>query len=225
MEPNPLLLPRHVHLRRELAKRYRDCFGDGYYIYDIFYGTFFLAIALILNQKAIDFATEHASNSVTDLILSNIPIFDVDILFVYGTVVIVVYSVLLFLSNPKQIPFALKTVALFFIIRAGFVSLTHLAPFITHVNTDFGVAINRAFFGDDTFFSGHTGLPFLGVLAFWHWPFQRYFYLVISLFFASVVLLGHYHYSIDVASAFFITYGIYDISKWLFNRNYTVFKS
>ena len=44
----------------------------------------------------------------------------------------------------------------------------------------------------------------------------RYLFLAWSVFFGIVVLLGHLHYTIDVLSAFFITYGIVDIAKWLF---------
>jgi hypothetical protein len=63
--------------------------------------------------------------------------------------------------------------------------------------------LNSIFYGGDLFFSGHTGLPFLAALAFWHIPTLRIFYLASTWYFGTVVLLGHYHYSIDVLAALF----------------------
>ena len=40
-----------------------------------------------------------------------------------------------------------------------------------------------------------------------------------------IVLLGHYHYSIDVLAALFITHGLFQISRWLFGRDYALFRS
>ena len=75
------------------------------------------------------------------------------------------------------------------------------------------------------FFSGHTGLPFLAALAFWHILPWRLFYLALTVFFGAVVLLGHYHYSIDVLAALFITHGVFQMSCWLFGRDYALFRS
>jgi hypothetical protein len=75
------------------------------------------------------------------------------------------------------------------------------------------------------FFSGHTALPFLAALAFWHIPQLRMFYLALTVFFGSVVLLGHYHSSIDVLAALFITHGVFLVSCWLFGRDYALFRS
>ena len=200
----------------QLVRTYRTYLHDGTYQQSLALGLALFLISFITNLYAIHFATEHASNAVTDLILSNTPAFDVDQLFVYGTFVAATISILFCLAHPKHIPFALYTVALFYFIRSGFTSLTHIAPFAPYTSPDFGVTINKAFFGADRFFSAHTGLPFLGALAFWDRPLLRYFFLGTSLFFATVVLLGHLHYSIDVLSAFFITYAIYDLAKWLF---------
>jgi hypothetical protein len=183
------------------------------------------AISWSANYYAILFSTERASNPVTDIILSNIPVFEVDALFVYGTLVFAVVSVLLFLAHPKRIPFALKAVALFWIIRSAFVVMTHLAPFEPYIVSDFSPRVNDLFFGGDLFFSAHTGMPFLGALAFWNEKGLRNLYLLGSVFFAVVVLLGHLHYSIDVASAFFITYGIFHIAQWLFPHDWALFRS
>ncbi len=196
----------------------------------LFRNSFCLSIAavitgLIVNNFAIRFATEKMSNSVTDIVLSNIPALPVNNLFIYGTFLAIIVSLVVAAHYPREIPFALNAVALFFIIRSIFVSLTHLAPFTTHIADDFGATINNAFFGGDLFFSGHTGLPFLAALMLWHIPKLRYFYLAVSVFFGALVLLGHIHYSIDVASAFFITYGIYHIAIWLFPKSYAWFRA
>lgn len=180
--------------------------------------------SFVINNIAIQFATEHASNGVTDVILSNVPRVNVDNIFVYGTFAVIGISVAIVLSHPKRIPFILNGLALFLLIRSGFTSMTHIGPFAPHV-TDFGTTITHAFFGSDFFFSGHTGMPFLGALAFWKVKPVRYFYLFTSVAFAIIVLLGHLHYSIDVFSAFFITYSIYQLAIWLFPKDYVLFES
>jgi len=206
-------------------QRWVECAKNPGFYLDLMVSSGIFFLSLVINQYAIIFATERASNPVADIILSNIPRFDVDELFVYGTAVVAAYAVVLCLTEPRRLPFVLRTVALFFVIRSIFVSLTHLAPFEPHLVTNFSPTINHIFFGGDRFFSGHTGLPFLAALAFWHIRFQRYFFLSASIFFAVIVLLGHLHYSIDVLSAFFITYTIFSISVWLFPKDYEIFKS
>ena len=110
------------------------------------------------------------------------------------------------------------------LVRAVFVALTHMAPSPIDPQKP-APFFNSIFYGSDLFFSGHTGLPFLAALAFWHIPQWRIFYLALTAFFGSVVLLGHYHYSIDVLAALFITHGIFQTSCWLFGRDYTLFRS
>lgn len=183
-------------------------------------GAFLLAVSITLNTLASLYAREHASNPVTDIVLSNIPVFDVDQIFVYGSFLFIGFVTLVCFYNPKRIPFAFKTLATFYFIRAGFISLTHLGPFPSHVTLDFQSRIVSVLWGGgDEFFSGHTGAPFLLALTFWKEKTLRNIFLAATAFFAVVVLLGHLHYSIDVASAFFITYTIYQISAWLFPRD------
>ncbi len=176
-----------------------------------------------VNYYAIVFSTAYASNKVADLILSNVPVFHVADLFVYGTFVCAAIAALILIAHPKRLPFALFAIALFWFIRSGFVLLTHIAPFESSVASDFGPAIVAMFFGGDLFFSAHTGMPFLGALLFWRERGIRNFYLLSAAFFACVVLLGHLHYSIDVASAFFITYSIYHLALTLFPKSRDLF--
>jgi hypothetical protein len=124
-------------------------------------------------------------------------------------------------------PFAMKSLALFAIIRSVFVSLTHISPFPTSVliSPDFfgHTFFDGIFNGYDLFFSGHTGVPFLLALMFWNNEKWRSIFLGFSVVFAIVVLLGHLHYSIDVLSAYFITFGIFNISKYLFKQDWELF--
>ncbi|OGC86260.1 hypothetical protein A3D70_00265 [Candidatus Adlerbacteria bacterium RIFCSPHIGHO2_02_FULL_54_18] len=207
-----------------IIARYRDSWFDRYFRFSAPIAVAAFIGAMFVNFWAIHQATNNASASVTDIILSNIPVFEVDGIFVYGTLLVVLVSVVMLLMHPKRIPFALHAVTLFIFIRSAFTLMTHLGPPEVAYLSDFGATITNSFFGADQFFSGHTGMPFLGALAFWGVNNKlKWFFLLSSIFFATVVLLGHIHYTIDVVSAFFITYGIYHITLWLFPRERKLF--
>ncbi len=188
-------------------------------------GWAFLFAALILSYYAGIYATERASNSVTDIILSNIPVFNVDGIFIYGPMLFWIFVAVMTFAKPERIPFVLKSVSLFILIRALFISLTHIGPFPTQIIPDSlssGI-IKNFMFGSDLFFSGHTGLPFLMALVFWENIWLRRIFVASSLMFGAVVLMGHLHYSIDVLSAFFITYTIFHIARVLFKKDHELF--
>lgn len=161
------------------------------------------------------YATENASNHVTDIILSNTPVFNLSGVFVWGTVVFVAFIIGILTLDPKRLPFTLLSLALFFFIRSAFITFTHLGPFPERDLVD-GVIASRFALGGDFFFSGHTGAPFLLALIFWRERTLRTIFLCTSVFFGIVVLLAHLHYTIDVAAAFFITYSIFSMAEVLF---------
>lgn len=179
----------------------------------------FLFASLIISFYAGTYATAVASNPVTDIILDNIPVFDVDGVFVWGAIVFVGCIVLVCLSYPHRIPFALKTISLFVVTRSIFISLTHIAPSPLMVRLDPLSWTSNFIFGGDLFFSGHTGLPFLLALIFWDNIRLRISFIILSVILGGVSLMGHLHYSIDVFAAFFITYAIYEIAEQLFKHD------
>jgi hypothetical protein len=182
-----------------------------------------LAVSIYINFIAGTYATEKASLPVTDIILSNIRISDVDGIFTYGPIILFAFVTIIAFYNPKKIPFTMKSIALFTIIRSIFISLTHIGPFATQAIIASENLISKFTFGGDLFFSGHTGVPFLMALIFWQNKKLRYFFLMYSLFMGIIVLLGHYHYSIDVLAAFFITYTIYHIALYIFKKDKEMF--
>ena len=184
--------------------------SDRKFLFSLITAFLFLAASITTTYFSIQYVNEKASNSVTDIVLSNIPVFDVDGIFVYGPVVfwLIIATYAIFFEF-KKIPFMLKSISLFVVIRAIFITLTHIGPFpdqnITYISNSFLSVFTS---GNDLFFSSHTGLPFLMTLVFWENRFIRLFCLMSSFFFGAIVLMAHLHYSIDVAAAFFITYTI-----------------
>lgn len=208
---------------KQIASRYKYCATDTLFFRSITSGALLFAISLVVNYFSGTYATKSASNAVTDIILDNLRIRDVDGIFIYGSLVFLAFVVTLLISDPKRTPFILKSVALFILIRALFISLTHIAPFPGHFIFPPDSFTNHFSFDGDLFFSGHTGLPFFLAILFWDKPILRSVFLLTSLLFAIIVLLGHYHYTIDVFSAFFISYGIADIAKILFKKDHKLF--
>lgn len=196
------------------------------YVISILDSLIFLSLSLIANFYAGKFATFRAGNSVQDIILSNIPVYDVHDIFIYGPVVMWAVLAIYCINKPHKLPFILKSIAIFILIRSTFVSLTHIGPFpdALAMGIDSPDWIRLFTFGGDLFFSAHTGLPFLLALIFWKEKALRILFIATSVFFGVIVLMGHLHYSIDVLSAFFITYTIYNISKWLFKNDFAMFE-
>ena len=204
-------------------QKWKISLHDKNYIISLIIGFLVLFISLYINFLAGTYATEKASLPVTDIILSNIPVFDVDEIFIYGPLIFWAFLALIFAYNPKKLPYSLKAIALFVIVRSIFISLTHLGPFPNQIILATGQFSNKFIFGGDLFFSGHTGLPFLMALIFWDKKIIRYILIFSSILFGVVVLLGHLHYSIDVLAAFFITYTIFHISLYLFKKDRKIF--
>jgi len=114
-------------------QKWGDFTKDKNFIKPLIISSLFLILSLLINYIAGTYATERASLPVTDIILSNIRVFDVDGIFIYGSFIFWFFTALVLLYHPKKIIFTLKSIALFVIIRSVFVSLTHLGPFPTQV--------------------------------------------------------------------------------------------
>ncbi len=212
---------------RALVYKYEYAFRDRKFVVSFIICLLALAAAFTFNFYTSIYASDVASNQVTDIILSNIPTYDVDMVFVYGPIFVWIFFIALLLHEPKRIPFALKSIALFIVIRAIFTTMTHLGPYPYVIPPGYnGDWMRSLTFGSDLFFSGHTGFPFLMALMFRKVN-KIYYYIFItaSLFFGTVVLLGHYHYTIDVAAAFFITYSIYVLATMWFKKDREMFYS
>lgn len=208
-------------------KSYKIHFVDRSFLASFLVGLILLGLSLVVQFFVSGYVNSLPSAPVADLILSNIRPHDVGYIFIYGSVLLLFIGIFVTLQKPNYLPFVMKSVALFTLIRSVFVSLTHISAFPTHL------IINSAFFnkevfsgifsGNDLFFSGHTGLPFLLALIFWDNKILRTIFLAFSVTFAVVVLLGHIHYSIDVLSAYFITFSIFNICKFVFKDDWQLF--
>jgi hypothetical protein len=173
------------------------------------YNTIFLIISIVLALVAKQYADSFEGTPIPDLILDHIPYVNTDFFFYQGAFILLAIVLALFIRMPRYIPFTFASVALFYLIRSGFMVTTHLPA-------------ASAISGNDLFFSGHTGLPFLFSLIFWKHTTFRYIFIAASGIAGVSVLLSHVHYTIDVLGAYFITYTIYVIAKKIFKKEYTM---
>lgn len=210
----------------ELFNKHINFWKDKTIRYHIIVSTVLLFISLFIIYFAIGYTKTYSGYVVPDILLDNIPIVNVNYIFFHGALVFFIALVIILLYEPKYIPFVLESSAVFCMIRAFFMSMTHLsAPameyysYIQHEHHAPEVLFTLSS-GNDLFFSGHAGYPFLLALIFWNFLYVRYFFLVCSVIGAVAVILGHLHYSIDVFSAFFIAFGVYEITKKIFKKEF-----
>ena len=183
----------------------------------------FLIISIILSNYAGHYASKSEGQAVNDLILDILPTYDVSIIHVYIALSFWFFLFTYIMSKPAYIPYICKTLGLFALIRSVFICLTHLGEPANQLSIPDGFSSFLLFKGD-MFFSGHVGGPFLMMLLFWDNFFLRMLSFFCTLLFAASVLIGHIHYSIDVLAAPFITYSIYQLSLFLFSKDYLIFE-
>ncbi len=177
----------------------------------------FLVFSLTVNYYAVRYATERAGPSIPDTLFSLLPRLDMSFTDYYVALYLQYVVFLLVVLMPKYSVFFMKCLALLILVRSFFVNLTQLG-------IPEGVVPTVSFFtqGGDLFFSGHTALPFLVALIFWDIKLIRIIFISLSVFMGVSVILGHYHYSIDVFAAPFITYGVFVIAKTFFKKDYAL---
>ena len=184
------------------------------FISKLFFSFGFFTFSLVINYYAVRHATSNAGEPIGDLILNILPKIDTTFIHEKLASILQTLTALILVCNPKLINFTLRAVGVLVLTRAVFINLTFLG-------LPQGSIPLQSFYtyGGDLFFSGHVALAFMIALIFWNIPKIKYLYLIISLGMGIEVLLGHYHYSIDVFAAPFITYGIFMLSKKLFRED------
>ena len=178
-----------------------------------------LALALIINNYAGHLADAQGETAgiAPDLLLGWLPHWDTSPLFIYGFTIFLIWLIAAGIwRERRRVLRILWSYAILVSLRSFFISLTpmHTPPdaifspdsplcaFIGHHLT----------FKHDLFFSSHTALPFMAFLLFRE-AWVRISFLVISVIMAATVLIGRFHYSIDVFGAFFITYGLHTLES------------
>ena len=121
-----------------------------------------------------------------------------------------------FIYDIKKFHELIIMLSFLIMVRALFTTFTHLSNPADALNFPVPKFLFFLDFKNDLFFSGHTAVPFLGFLLFKDKI--KYFFLASSFIMAFAVLSMHIHYTIDVMSAFFITYCVYKIGEAFFNR-------
>lgn len=204
----------------KILQKHKLIWPNKSFIRQVLFGFILLVASMLATYYANFYATIRASNSVTDIILDNLPVMNVDFVFNEGALIFLGVVVMILIHEPRRIPFALKSMAFFWLTRSIFMVLTHLAPPRAQSYIDPTDLLHKISSGDDLFFSAHTGLPFLFAIIFWKEKSLKYFFLSATAIGGASVLLGHLHYSIDVFSALFIAFGIFHISKRIFPKDF-----
>lgn len=201
----------------------RNVWKDRDFLLTVLSGLLLFGLSIIVYYLSNIYVSTSQVNAVHDLFLDHLPVVNVNFVVNEGVWLYFWFLMVVWFLAPKKIPFTLKAAALFILIRSLFFSITHLGPSPDHAvlnPQDFLTALAT---GNDLFFSGHTGIPFLISLIFWNSPVVRYVSIIVSIIFGASMLLGHLHYSIDIFGAFFITYTIYHLAVWLFPNSYKLF--
>jgi len=178
----------------------------------------FVIIAIVLNFISSSYAQKVAESNPPDFFLNILPAVDLGFIYVWLPFVVVsFFFVYPLVQQPRRFHYIVGIFSLFLVVHSGFVVLTHLElPADAIELRDVPFFFDFFYFSNSLFFAGQVGFPYLGYLIYYKNPSIRKFMLFSSIILSVTVLLMHRHYSIDVLSAYFITYGAYKLGDFIF---------
>lgn len=181
---------------------------DPKYVLDFIKSLCFFNLAILVNYFAVRLATKNAGPALNDIFFNYLPHLDTSFIDANGAYFLYLLTFVLIIFYQKKANFLIRSLSVLILVRTFFINLTFLG-------IPEGVEQTRTFFtqGGDLFFSGHVALPFMVALVYWDNKILRSLYLGFTFVMATEVLLGRFHYSIDVFGALFITYGVYSFCK------------
>ncbi len=209
-----------------MYQKIKSFIQDKDFLYQLFAGALVLLFGMVTSVLGNHYATSHMGASIPDIFIWGISSKNMVLYYVLSAFIFLVSFVVLAIWKSRTAPFLLYSIGIFYIVRSGFIVLTNpgFPEGIVGMHTA-SPFIKEYFFGGDLFFSGHAGAPFLVALLLWDYnKILRTYFLAISVGAAIIVLVGHYHYSVDVAGAYFITYTIYKMAQRFFPKAYEYFK-
>lgn len=211
------------------AYHWKVLVDDPVYRASFLAGGILLFGAYIVNDLANAYGDARTYTSVGDIIIDNLPVVNLEFLYTWGMYFLIGLIVFcpLFLK-PEMAPFAMKTMAVMMYLRSGFILLTNFGPpvgFFYESAKVGGHVLSDFLFRNDLFFSGHVAYPFLAFLIFREIRWASWIFLLGALVQSVTVLFMHVHYSIDVFAAYFIAYGLYKFSEYVFARLNLRFKN
>lgn len=211
----------------ELFLKHKAHWANRSFYLSTLWGLALFTISVLVNTFANKYAILTGKNPVTDIVLSNIRVFNVDFIVNYGPLLILILVITILAIRPSAIPFTAKSMALFIVTRACFISLTHLGQFQPQLILPTSRFLDFLGGGNTggLFFSGHTGMPFLLALIFWDNKLLRLGFIGVSVVLGTAMLLAHLHYTIDVIGAFFITPTIFSLAQKFFKKDYDLFRN
>ena len=164
-----------------------------------------LLSSFAVNNKVSTYVDHVQGQAVGDLILDNIPIYDLNFIFFWAVLIFWVGNIIYRLIFPKEFPFILVSLSLFVLVRCFFISLTHIGPPETLLVVPDELSYYS--FNADMFFSGHVGAPFFYALL-TSVKNVKWIAIIYSIIMVVIVLMSHGHYSIDIFASFFIAHSL-----------------
>ena len=124
------------------------------------------------------------------------------------------------LYYPRRMPFLIFMLSVYLLVRTAFVFLSPIGPpagmlDMRQLDYIFSRLLGTYTFNNEFVFSGHTSTPFLFYLFFETKGLKRVM-MAGSLTMAVCVLLSHNHYTVDVLSAYLVSYAVYKLSERLY---------
>jgi len=185
--------------------QWKEIFSSNKKIALLFVGIAALLSAFAVNNKVSTYVDHVQGPAVGDLILDNIPIYDLNFIFFWAVLLFWAGNIIYRLIFPKELPFILVSMSLFVMVRCFFIALTHLGPPETLLIIPDELSYYS--FNADLFFSAHVGTPFFYALL-TSVKIIKWTAILYSITMVIIVLMSHGHYSIDIFASFFIAHSL-----------------